>query len=330
MEDLPTLEHFLETLKLSSLLELFRGNNITTILPLMGFSDDELKSIGVEKLGYRKRMINELKTLRKRLESTGKSVLPPITERNGCISASGELVDTEGHKPPPAAGVPVLAPEEEVNVDDFKQHTLNEEDEELPPVPPKKNVKPAPPVPHLRNIHSSKAATEQQSLQLPGQQPVADTCTQADSTNARHLQVNPPVIPPRTDLVEKSVDHSLQMIQSDISRSKSLPVKRPAPAPPIKGASLKGNTHAGNSLPTNQCHEPRGGEQDSSHPIEYNNDVDSIIHPTGMRATSVSVVKNKEFLGKIDSLIQSPRKPAPPPPKSAASQLSTGDVFSEI
>jgi len=325
MEDLPTLEHFLETLKLSSLLELFKGNNITTVIPLMDLSDDELKNIGVEKPGYRKRMINELKTLRKRLDPTGKSILSPITESNGCIFVPGKLVSTEGDKPPPAGGVTILGPEEEVDVDDGKQRVLNEEDEELPPVPPKKNIKPAPPVPHPRNSHSSKGTMEQQPLQLAGEQPLADKCAQADSTNARNLQVNPPVIPPRTDLEEKSVDHELKIVQSDVSRSKSLPVKRPAPAPPIKGASLKEKTPAGNSLSANKLDESISGEQDSSHPIENNNDVDSSKYPTGMRGTSLSVVKNKEFLGKIDSLIQSPRKPAPPPPKIASSQLSTGD-----
>ena len=419
MEGIPTLESFLEGLKLFSLAEMFFAKNITTVDKLISFDDDALKDIGVEKPGHRKRMINELKSLRKRLAFSEKVNISPTIKNQEQLNFADEQgfgsVDNF-----PTTEIPAPLSEEEVEVDRQKAVDIEPADEEIPPVPPKKSSKGLPPVPLPRTcpLEPSYAAGEaplppaahqtnsQPSLspeaastpeELPTQlppaafpitsqtdftypahvateepqsdfppPPVLPRATEALSSpiNATHakdfstpiiiedstLEATPsseeapddresvtrkkapvpgkaPAIPPRIDLEEKSPgSNSTFVSKDDLSRSRSMPMKKLAPKPPEKARSFKDNIHRPAVSPTkDKCGIPNG-TNDSLLKEEHNAEPDLDKIADNMRLTSLSMVKNLEFLGRINSMIQSPKRPAPAPPKELPAHTSIGNV----
>ena len=319
MEEMPTLDNFLESLKLSSCSEIFYSHNIKTVdeLIINNFDDDALKHIGIEKLGYRKRIINELKTIRKRLENTD-------NEHLSSKHKNDELAVAE---------VPTRM-KEEVNVGHQETETCTSENEEEPPVLPKKKGKHFPPIPpprtEMKNPNSPTLTNVVPTIGIPEElHKGAETCDPVQVTKANEppLPVTAPDIPPRIDLNEKPPDYQAEsVLTGELCRSKSFPVKRLAPAPPIKGNSLKIKTHTEHDMITIKENESINGREDGLHAIGTDTADDMA---QDMRPTSLSIVKDRAFLGKMDILMQSPRRSAPAPPKAATNQPCNGK-FSNV
>ena len=346
MENIPTLDSFLETLKLSSLSELFKSSKITTVDLLMSFDDSALKEIGVEKPGHRKRMINELNTIRKRVFISENSP----THETGCsVICQHEFVGSRNDDKVPAT-TPMSVPKEEVNSNVLEQ-TMYQPEEELPPIPPKKSLKHVAPAPPPRNIPLPDPQTPLTTLVEPGlhlpqdplssgvpdvtltpmsePQPVSIKDVPEGSMKTVEPNLSPlaPAIPPRTDLDEKPVDYLCQFNKIDEkSRSKSMPIKRTAPKPPGKAASLKTVSSQQPDTVSSRAGDIVNGMKDSSPALHSDSAIHSNNTSLEVRSTSCSIVKDKNFLGRIDSLMQSPRRPAPMPPKAVDNQESTGNI----
>ena len=128
LDQIPTIERFLEGLKLSQLSELFHTKEIHNVHQCITFEDEQLKELGIEKPGHRKRIFVELKSLRLRLK---------LEQRNGTQSTTTGIVNS--------------STEQSDQIATQEEHALHEnetkEDEPPPAVPVKKSSKVLPPIP---------------------------------------------------------------------------------------------------------------------------------------------------------------------------------------
>lgn len=335
MDRIPSLENFLSTIKLTCLAEMLSERDIRTVNQLFQLDDDALKGLGVEKPGHRKRMINELKSLRLRLETVEKENISPGIEeaqipRNkneqGCLENNNEVGNVEMAK-------------EEVDIE--RQTTVDVSGDILPPIPPKKtsNTVPPTPLPRSQSIMTSDSAHSNIELKPPTPLPRIpqtldasdfspkiqenDTCLKEASLSPTTPNLIAPAIPPRIDLEEPEDAGRKPFVEKtdDISRSKSMPMRRLAPMPPVSRKSMKEEVllSAPSACTQNDQSQKGADEEVPTSPVQ--NDTEP-----NMRPTSCSIVKNAKFLEQLGSKILTPKRPAPTPPKNGPHQSENGNM----
>ena len=226
LEQIPTIERFLEGLKLSQLIELFHTKEIHNVHQCITFEDEHLKDLGIEKPGHRKRIFVELKSLRMRLkleqqngtQSTTTGIVNNSIEKSDQIATQEEHVlhetETEEDKPPPA--VPV-----------------KKNSKVLPPIPlPRKG--PAPPIPtHTPVSPTSKlpqspdpTIDNPQSESLPNQVPPP---IPAHATAARPCDIPQPFEEP-SEAAISSPSHPEPNDDTEVASASPAKVAPPIPA----------------------------------------------------------------------------------------------------
>lgn len=353
MDSTPALASFLEALKLPQLLEMFHERDISTVEQLIELSDEGFKDLGVEKPGHRKRIINELKNIRLRIDIVEKGTVHLESEEDEVSNGKFEKMCPESCSESNEAAIPVSLSEEEVDVVQGSPPVGSPTDV-LPPIPPKRLSKNAPPAPLPRGAQSESAGNKENMPPHQPQTPVLrkdhsednDICYQSPNTaeasdssevpmtvkspeskdelgrKESPMQAKPPVIPPRVDLEEGPSNLDVGFIsKDDISRSQSMPKKRPAPPPPSRAPSQK-------DKPVTKWKNEQVIESSEKVPFDVTRkemEKPSDASKKFMRPSSISVVRNSTFMKSLNSKIASPVRPAPVPPQLGTNETKTGN-----
>ena len=305
-QHIPSIDCFLESLKLKQLESLFTSNGIVSVEQLFDFDDAALQRIGVDKPGYRKRMVNELNNLRLRLEILKKDQIK--SHENG--ENEGISVDQVTTKS--------VAAKESVQLDVNKDSDELGKPEEIdeaphaevaPPIPPKlKLAKVPPPAPLPRNLSA---------INHPG---VPEIPPRLDLDEQQHGDTNAHEHNKRSSGSVKEHE-AFQGFPStnEIKRAVTIPMprKRLAPQPPKEN---------GGEFVIDKNKVETGSSSDAAVKIDPSENQQNDFSPE-MRPTAFSIVKNKEFIGRMNSLILTPARPAPLPPKIVSPDEKDGNLF---
>ncbi|XP_065059203.1 arf-GAP with Rho-GAP domain, ANK repeat and PH domain-containing protein 1-like isoform X1 [Rhopilema esculentum] len=293
-QQIPSVDSFLDSLRLKQLESLFTSNGIVSVEQLFDFDDAALQRIGVDKHGYRKRMVIELNNLRLRLEILKKGQIK--SHENG----ENEIIPNDQDTLKSVAAKESF--QLDVNKDSVelgKPEVLDEAPhvEVAPAIPPKlKSAREPPPAPLPRNVSA---------LNHPG---VPEIPPRLDLDEQQHDDTNAHEPNKRSSgsVKEHEAFQSFSSI-NEIKRAVTIPMprKRLAPQPPKENAS---------EFVIDKSKVETGSSSDAAGKIEPSEKQQNDLSPE-MRPTALSIVKNKEFIGRMNSLILSPARPAPLPPK---------------